>query len=63
MTELERAIQCTTGSARSFSRLIGVDERTVRRWQAGDRALPEPVRRLCLVLIDCPDALPLLLTL
>lgn len=26
--------------------LVGVDDRTMRRWIAGDRAVPEPVARL-----------------
>jgi DNA-binding transcriptional regulator YiaG len=61
MTDLERAIAATTGSARSFARLIGVDERTVRRWQSGERHVPEPVRRLCVVLVEIPEATAVLL--
>lgn len=28
------------------ARLLGVDERTARRWARGERQVPEPVRRL-----------------
>lgn len=37
----------TQGAA---ARLVGVDGRTWRRWEAGDQNMPEPVARLlCLV--------------
>lgn len=35
-------------------RVLGVDERTGRRWRAGESPMPEPVRRLLLLLIRHP---------
>lgn len=32
------------------ARLLGVDDRTMRRWVAGDRIMPEPAVRLLTVL-------------
>ena len=37
-------------SQQHAARLIGVDPRNMRRWIAGDRAMPEPARRLLLAL-------------
>jgi DNA-binding transcriptional regulator YiaG len=34
--------------------LLGVDARTMRRWLAGTREMPEPARRL-LVMLDLPE--------
>ena len=36
-------------------RVLGVNERTGRRWRAGDSPIDEPVRRLLLVLIRHPE--------
>lgn len=58
--ELREAIEATTGSARAFAGLIGSDERTVRRWLAGDRAIPGPVLALCRLLIARPKLARLL---
>ncbi len=55
--DLTAAIAATTQSARAFARALGVDERTVRRWQAGERALPETIRRLCVVTAARPVVL------
>jgi DNA-binding transcriptional regulator YiaG len=38
-------------SAAYLSRVLGVSSRTVRMWQAGDRAIPKPVAKL-LALVD-----------
>jgi DNA-binding transcriptional regulator YiaG len=57
---LRAAIMATTQSARAFASLIGSDERTVRRWLAGDRELPGPVVTLCRLLIERPSLLRLL---
>jgi len=57
---LRDAIAATTGSARAFATLIGSDERTVRRWLAGDRAIPGPVLTLCRLLVMRPRLLRLL---
>lgn len=39
---LDRLGLTQTGAAR----VLGVDERTTRRWAAGERAVPPPVERL-----------------
>lgn len=36
-----------------LARLVGVDARTWRHWENGDRSMPEPVARL-LNLLDMP---------
>jgi hypothetical protein len=42
-------------SARQFAfGILGVDERTVRRWLAGDRDVPGTVRVVCQAIIDDP---------
>lgn len=42
---LRRAIEASGLSARRFAREVLIrDERTVRRWLAGDSPIPEPVR-------------------
>ena len=51
---LRAAIAATTTSDRAFAVLIWVDERTVRRWLAGDREIPGPVMVLCKLLIARP---------
>lgn len=41
---LERAIEASGLSARQFARKVLIrDERTIRRWLAGDSPIPEPV--------------------
>lgn len=57
---LRDAIAATTESARAFAGLIGSDERTVRRWLAGDRSIPGPVLALCRLLIAKPRLMRLL---
>ena len=57
---LRDAIEATTQSARAFAALIGSDERTVRRWLAGDRAIPGPVLTLCRLLMLRPSLVRLL---
>jgi DNA-binding transcriptional regulator YiaG len=57
---LRDAIAATTESARAFAGLIGSDERTVRRWLAGDREIPGPVLTLCRLLIARPRLIRLL---
>ena len=43
----------TTGAA---ARLVGVETRTMQRYLAGDREIPEPVVRLLRIAETCPDA-------
>jgi DNA-binding transcriptional regulator YiaG len=57
---LRQAITATTESARAFAAMIGSDERTVRRWLAGDRSIPGPVLALCRLLIARPKLMKLL---
>lgn len=52
---INAAMEATGLSARGLSRVIGVDERTMRRWQAGDREMPEPVVRLLRLLTVSPE--------
>jgi hypothetical protein len=58
--ELRHAISATTGSARAFAVVIDSHERTVRRWLAGDRAIPGPVLQLCRLLTARPSLARLL---
>lgn len=58
---LRAAIAATTQSARAFARLIEADERTVRRWLAGDSKVPGPVLVLCRLLVMRPALARLLL--
>jgi DNA-binding transcriptional regulator YiaG len=43
----------TTGAT---ARLLGVDVRTVQRWVAGERDVPEPAWRLLNLALDLPQA-------
>lgn len=44
---LAQAIEASGRSARRFAaEVLGVDERTVRYWLAGDRTIPETTRRV-----------------
>ena len=46
----------STGLSQSeTARVIGVHVRAVQRWIAGDRQMPEPVRKLLTVLRDHPE--------
>lgn len=38
----------------ALARRIGVDDRTVRRWFAGDRAIPAPVAHLIALILRYP---------
>lgn len=38
----------------ALARRIGVDARTVRKWLAGDRAIPQPVAELLALLVKYP---------
>lgn len=52
---LARAIEVSGLSARRFAvAVLGVDERTVRRWLAGDRELQSTVRLVCKALLRRP---------
>lgn len=57
---LARAIAASGLSARSFAALLEVDERTVRRWLAGDRAIPGPVLMIARAIIRDPRIVALL---
>lgn len=52
---LELAIAQTQLSARAFSHVMSVDERTIRRWLAGERDVPGPVIQLCRLLVSDPQ--------
>ena len=53
---LTRAIEASGHSARNFAiAVLDVDERTVRRWLAGDRALPGPVKVICAAILAEPS--------
>lgn len=52
--ELAGAIAASGLSARSFAAFLEVDERTVRRWIAGEREVPGPVRVICRAIIRDP---------
>jgi hypothetical protein len=43
-------------SARNTARLLGVHERAVRHWLADSRPIPDIVRRLLLLCLQCPGA-------
>lgn len=52
---LAAAIEATGLSARRFAvEVLGVDERTVRRWTAGDRSVPPTVVRVCALIVREP---------
>jgi DNA-binding transcriptional regulator YiaG len=38
----------------ALARRIGVDARTVRKWLAGDRAIPQPAAELLALLVRYP---------
>jgi DNA-binding transcriptional regulator YiaG len=52
---IHAAMESTGLSARALARALEVDERTVRRWIAGDREMPGPARQLCRVLVADPS--------
>lgn len=53
---LNDAIAASGLSARRFAvEVLDVDERTVRRWQAGERSIPGPVRMVCRVIVSDPS--------
>jgi DNA-binding transcriptional regulator YiaG len=45
-TELRAALTRLGISQAETARVLGVDDRTVRRWAAGDRDIPQPAIRL-----------------
>lgn len=51
---LKEAIAASGLSARAFAGFLEVDERTVRRWLAEDRAIPGPVRVICRAIMRDP---------
>lgn len=53
---LRAAITASGLSARGFAvDVLAVDERTVRRWLAGDSAVPGPVVQLCRLIVAEPS--------
>lgn len=52
---IHAAMESTGLSARALSRVLDCDERTIRRWLAGDRAMPGPARQLCRALATDPS--------
>ena len=56
---LTDAIALSGMSARVFAAgVLGVDERTVRRWIAGEREIPGPVRVICEFIRRHPHLMP-----
>jgi DNA-binding transcriptional regulator YiaG len=52
---IQAAIDAASLSARRFAvEVLGVDERTVRRWQLGERALSAPLRKVCALIVARP---------
>ena len=52
---LRRAINATEFSDRAFARqVLNVNERTVRRWLASERAIPGTVIAVCQAIVDHP---------
>jgi DNA-binding transcriptional regulator YiaG len=58
-----KAARHTLGlSAEGFARVVQVESgRTVRRWEAGDRDIPGPVKVLTKLLLDSPTVRRMLL--
>lgn len=53
---LRAAIEASGLSARRFAvEVLAVDERTVRRWIAGDREMPGPAVQICRLILDGHD--------
>lgn len=52
---LRAALTATGLSQLALAEALGVDGRTVRRWLAGDSAVPGPVDRLCRLLAAEPS--------
>lgn len=50
---IRTALGLTTGR---LAALLGVDVRTVQRWIAGERDVPEPAWRLLNLALDLPQA-------
>lgn len=51
-----RAALASTGLSQvALAQALGVDPRTLRRWLAGDSEVPEPVRRVCVLLAADPS--------
>lgn len=49
--DLIQAAMASTGlSARALSHVLDCDERTIRRWLAGERPMPGPARQLLRIL-------------
>jgi len=55
-TELRSTIAALSLTQGGAARLCGVDERTMRRWACGERAIPEPAVRLLSVAEAVPAA-------
>ena len=60
---LRAAIEASGLSARRFAvDVLAVDERTVRRWLAGDRGMPGPAVQLCRLVVANSDVVEALET-
>ena len=60
---LRSAIEASGLAARRFAvEVLDVDERTVRRWLAGERELAGPVRVICRAIIADPSVAEILRT-
>ena len=51
--ELDRAVLTLETTQQKLARLLGYDERTMRYWIAGDRAVPSAVAILVRLLLRC----------
>lgn len=52
---LAKAVEASGFSARRFAvEVLAVDERTVRRWLAGERGMPGTVRVVCRAIVAEP---------
>jgi DNA-binding transcriptional regulator YiaG len=52
---IHAAMESTGLSARALAGVLAVDERTVRRWLAGERPMPGPAIQLCRALAHDPS--------
>lgn len=58
---LAAAVEASGLSSRRFAvEVLGVDERTVRRWREGTRDMPGPAVQLCRLVIADPSLVEVL---
>jgi transcriptional regulator with XRE-family HTH domain len=54
-TELRAARHALDLTAAGFAQVTGVDERTVRRWEAGERSVPPCVAIIARLALEIPQ--------